>query len=45
MLQGVTCIPLNAASPGALDKELAEPNFKGLAITPCWGTAITPASR
>ena len=46
VLDGVTCIRLDATvTPACSDKELAEPNFKGLAIIPCAGTATTPASR
>lgn len=46
VLQGVTCIRLDATvTPAHSGKELAEPNYKGLAITPCSGTATTPASH
>ena len=46
VLDGVTCIRLDATvTPACSDKELAEPNFKGLAIIPCAGTATSPASR
>ena len=43
-LAGVTCIRLDATVTFAhSDKELAEANFKGSAITRCWRCAITPA--
>ena len=36
VLDGVTCIRLDATvTQACLDKELAEPNFKGFGITPC----------
>jgi hypothetical protein len=45
-LQGVTCIRLDATVVAAhSDKELAEPNFKGSAITRSSPNAITPGSR
>jgi hypothetical protein len=45
VLDGVTCIRLDATVTPAHSPALAEPNFKGFGLPPCWDTAITPMSR